>query len=178
MWLSTDPLFEKYVGMSPYNYCAGNPVMLVDPDGREVNAKLVITKIESKTFGYTAYGILTITDNNDKRKKIEAKTFSGGIPYGNPIPEGKYDILQPTKKGHFRLEAQDSHYGDDKVEGQQKYLRLHGKGSGNTQGCISVENDSDWNSIVKIMNGTNKTKKNVESKSRNPFASKKLFKFF
>jgi len=33
MWLSTDPLFEKYVGMSPYNYCAGNPVMMVDPDG-------------------------------------------------------------------------------------------------------------------------------------------------
>ena len=36
MWLSTDPLFEKYVGMSPYNYCAGNPVKLVDPDGRDV----------------------------------------------------------------------------------------------------------------------------------------------
>ena len=36
MWLSTDPLFEKYVGMSPYNYCAGNPVMMVDPDGREL----------------------------------------------------------------------------------------------------------------------------------------------
>ncbi len=33
MWLSTDPLFEKYVGMSPYNYCADNPVMMVDPDG-------------------------------------------------------------------------------------------------------------------------------------------------
>jgi RHS repeat-associated protein len=37
MWLSTDPLFEKYVGMSPYNYCAGNPVKLVDVDGREIS---------------------------------------------------------------------------------------------------------------------------------------------
>ncbi|MBO5132165.1 MAG: RHS repeat-associated core domain-containing protein [Paludibacteraceae bacterium] len=35
VWMSVDPLFEKYVGMSPYNYCAGNPVMMVDPDGRE-----------------------------------------------------------------------------------------------------------------------------------------------
>ena len=34
-WLSVDPLFEKYVGMSPYNYCMLNPVMMVDPDGRE-----------------------------------------------------------------------------------------------------------------------------------------------
>ena len=36
-WLSVDPLWEKYVGMSPYNYCAGNPVKLVDPDGREIS---------------------------------------------------------------------------------------------------------------------------------------------
>ena len=36
MWLSVDPLFEKYAGMSPYNYCAGNPVKMVDPDGREL----------------------------------------------------------------------------------------------------------------------------------------------
>jgi hypothetical protein len=33
MWLSVDPLFEKYAGMSPYNYCSGNPVKLMDPDG-------------------------------------------------------------------------------------------------------------------------------------------------
>lgn len=29
MWLSVDPLFEKYAGMSPYNYCMGNPVMYI-----------------------------------------------------------------------------------------------------------------------------------------------------
>ena len=33
-WLSVDPMWEKYVGMSPYNYCAGNPVKFVDVDGR------------------------------------------------------------------------------------------------------------------------------------------------
>ena len=32
MWLGTDPLWEKYVGMNPYNYCAGNPVGLMDLD--------------------------------------------------------------------------------------------------------------------------------------------------
>ena len=35
-WLSVDPLFEKYVGMSPYNYCMLNPAMMVDVDGREI----------------------------------------------------------------------------------------------------------------------------------------------
>jgi len=36
MWLSVDPMWEKYAGMSPYNYCMGNPVKLVDPDGEDV----------------------------------------------------------------------------------------------------------------------------------------------
>ena len=35
-WLSVDPLFEKYVGMTPYGYCAGNPVKLVDVDGEDI----------------------------------------------------------------------------------------------------------------------------------------------
>jgi hypothetical protein len=34
IWLSVDPLADKYPSMSPYMYCAGNPVRLIDPDGR------------------------------------------------------------------------------------------------------------------------------------------------
>jgi RHS repeat-associated protein len=33
VWLSVDPLADKYPSMSPFMYTAGNPVMLVDPDG-------------------------------------------------------------------------------------------------------------------------------------------------
>ena len=33
-WQSVDPMWKKYMGMSPYNYCAENPVKMVDPDGR------------------------------------------------------------------------------------------------------------------------------------------------
>jgi RHS repeat-associated protein len=33
VWLSVDPLADKYPTMSPFMYCAGNPVVLVDPDG-------------------------------------------------------------------------------------------------------------------------------------------------
>jgi len=35
VWLSVDPLSDKYPSMSAYMYCAGNPVMLMDPDGRD-----------------------------------------------------------------------------------------------------------------------------------------------
>ena len=35
-WLSVDPLADKYPGLSPYAYCAWNPIRLVDPDGMEI----------------------------------------------------------------------------------------------------------------------------------------------
>ncbi len=43
MWLSVDPMADKYPSISPYAYCAWNPVILVDPDGRAFDsASLVI----------------------------------------------------------------------------------------------------------------------------------------
>ena len=35
LWLSVDPMADKYPGLSPYNYCAWNPVRLIDPDGND-----------------------------------------------------------------------------------------------------------------------------------------------
>ena len=35
IWLSVDPQASKYPSLSPYTYCANNPVMLVDPNGEE-----------------------------------------------------------------------------------------------------------------------------------------------
>ncbi|MGP1515948.1 MAG: RHS repeat-associated core domain-containing protein, partial [Bacteroidales bacterium] len=35
-WLSTDPMSDKYPSLTPYNYCANNPVKLIDPNGEEI----------------------------------------------------------------------------------------------------------------------------------------------
>jgi len=36
VWLSVDPMAAKYPSMSPYMYCAGNPVIYKDSDGRDI----------------------------------------------------------------------------------------------------------------------------------------------
>ena len=43
-WLSVDPMADKYPGLSPYAYCAWNPIKLVDPDGEEIADFCVIRK--------------------------------------------------------------------------------------------------------------------------------------
>ena len=45
-WLVPDPLSEKYYGVSPYAYCAGDPVNMVDLDGM----KIVVREINNGTF--------------------------------------------------------------------------------------------------------------------------------
>ena len=51
MWLSVDPLADKYPNISPYAYCAWNPVRLVDPDGRDFDpeSKAMIADFEKRT---------------------------------------------------------------------------------------------------------------------------------
>lgn len=35
-WLSVDPLSEKYYDLSPYNYCGNNPIIYIDPNGKDI----------------------------------------------------------------------------------------------------------------------------------------------
>lgn len=46
VWLSVDPMADKYPSLSPYVYCANNPIKLKDPDGR----KIVFAKGTSEEF--------------------------------------------------------------------------------------------------------------------------------
>ena len=36
IWLSVDPMSDKYPSLSPYAYCANNPIKLVDPNGEKI----------------------------------------------------------------------------------------------------------------------------------------------
>ncbi len=44
IWLSVDPMAAKYASLSPYVYCADNPVKLVDPNGEEISLEIIYKK--------------------------------------------------------------------------------------------------------------------------------------
>ena len=53
-WLVPDPLGEKYYDISPYAYCAGNPVMFIDPTGLSIDE--YYRSLNGKYLGRDAYG--------------------------------------------------------------------------------------------------------------------------
>jgi hypothetical protein len=71
MWMSPDPLTEEFPDWSPYNFCMGNPIRYVDPDGRET--KDIIKFMDNGTVERTKtndkFDILT-NEKGDKNVKI------------------------------------------------------------------------------------------------------------
>ncbi len=87
VWLSPDPLFEKHLQWSPYNYVLRNPFVFIDPDGRQVSVKSLTQEhrntiiqdlliITGYTFQMNSYGYLKI-DNS--------KEVSGGSEIGKKL---------------------------------------------------------------------------------------------
>ena len=103
IWLSVDPMSDKYPSLSPYAYCALNPVILVDPDGREIwiigdaaseafsqlqnksNLKLSINsegRVEAKGIAWTKADRMIKRASKDQNIKVnieakKANTFKG-----------------------------------------------------------------------------------------------------
>ena len=52
-WLSVDPMADKYPNISPYAYCAWNPIKLVDPDGmawKDTNGNVITDHSKIKVY--------------------------------------------------------------------------------------------------------------------------------
>ena len=55
IWLSVDPMSGKYPSLSPYVYCADNPVRVVDPNGEDY-----VVVVEGNTITIKAMYFVTI----------------------------------------------------------------------------------------------------------------------
>ena len=84
-----DPLMEKYYSIGQYNYCAGNPVRLIDPNGKDVVISGVLNNEALQqlqagvgntiTLSMDETGNVTYTANTDKKLKGNAKRMAGMI---------------------------------------------------------------------------------------------------
>ena len=70
IWLSVDPMSAKYASLSPYTYCADNPVRCVDPNGEEIEIVTTIDENGNKiiTINFTAKIVNKSSHPFSKRK--------------------------------------------------------------------------------------------------------------
>jgi RHS repeat-associated protein len=91
-WFVIDPLAEKYYSLSPYAYCAGNPVNRIDPDGMffqsvygdamgnyyDIKGGMMYTGyIHASIFVSTSGEILRHFDDGDPRVYIVPDDWTG-----------------------------------------------------------------------------------------------------
>ncbi len=105
LWLSVDPLAEKYPGMSPYNYTAGNPVRYIDIKGlfpspsalKEAAKKLkveiaviwAVYKVETGGNAFRPNGEPKILFERHIFSRLTNRRFDNEYPeISNPVPGG------------------------------------------------------------------------------------------
>ena len=90
MWLSVDPMADKYPSISPYAYCAWNPVKLIDPDGRKIKFAATATKQQISQF-YTAVKYLNDHKCGGRFGQLRSSRYTYTISFVDNIKEVRYD---------------------------------------------------------------------------------------
>jgi len=133
MWYGGDPLFEKYPDMSPYVYCAGNPVKFIDPNGREFDeanekiAKEIESNINAKILELQEQQdgqIVQETDISDRISELQkSKTDISDMRNKKGVKfhyKSANDESNPAGKGNPTIEGLDTEsvimYVEDNME--------------------------------------------------------------
>ena len=96
MWTSIDPLAEKYYNVTPYSYCAGDPVNRFDPDGKK--SYLIIWASDSHHYGHAAFAV----DNYKCDSKNGTMAPDGTVTCYSLFPINSYTKKQAIKDEKVR----------------------------------------------------------------------------
>ena len=132
IWNSVDPLADKYPNVTPYLYCNGNPIMLVDPDGRvpiEVVGYLTLTQPELAAVCAIGVTIYLVTHPDDA--EAIASAIEDGVNSAIENVKGIYTSV----KDKMRLiaknnETQSTNDNNSSVEQSPNGYSEFDKGSG------------------------------------------------
>ena len=90
IWLSVDPQASKYPSLSPYSYCANNPIKLVDSNGED----WVEREVEGRKEVYYDRSVKSQADVN---KKYGENSGVKHLADGSKVGDGQYTVYNDHK---------------------------------------------------------------------------------
>ena len=110
-WTTSDPMSEKYYGISPYVYCLGNPISIIDPNGMDIwtmdekgNVVWVKESDDHRLYYVNNNGVwsddyVSVSDRSilDDLTKTEAKVYGGAKVSSHTSKTGINDIFKVFK---------------------------------------------------------------------------------
>lgn len=110
-WTTSDPMSEKYYGISPYVYCLGNPISIIDPNGMDIwtmdekgNVVWVKESDDHRLYYVNNNGVwsddyVSVSDRSilDDLTKTEAKVDGGAKVSSHTSKSGINDIFKVFK---------------------------------------------------------------------------------
>jgi RHS repeat-associated protein len=141
VWLGVDPLWEKYPGVSAFAYCANNPVMFIDPDGRE---KLIFFDSKKENDRIISQGAEKYKD--DGAIHIFAHGSSKGFTAN---VEGK-SVRVTNAKQLDKFLSVHSKTWQNRKEGEDVTIVLHScrTGEGNNSFAQNISKDMDGVTVI------------------------------
>ncbi len=95
-WLAVDPRATKYPGISPFSFCAGNPICYTDIDGREIKPRGEMVAMHNELMR-------TSPIYAEKVRQINEKLGSIDVPFGSKGLDQIYKESPPDVAGKPEL---------------------------------------------------------------------------
>ena len=134
-WLSVVPMTDKYPFISPYAYCAWNPIILVDPDGRDTSYYNLDGKQQFVKKGGSDINMMIVT-----RKNVDEKSFNKGGYYSFDVNDIDFKNMDEMYNNSAGEGADEWYYrvGKDGTSTNPEELGPHG-------GMVQFAEDDKFN---------------------------------
>ena len=140
IWLSVDPMAAKYPSLSPYVYCADNPVKLVDPNGETwVDADGNEITDHSKIKVYIFYDPKSFDKQSRKMYKAAEKKYGvGSVALSDATTENEFAKDWGDMAGSNIQEVDLNYHGNNQTlmlnSAANQYITATGNGETNISG--------------------------------------------
>jgi RHS repeat-associated protein len=87
VFISTDPMWAKYPGLSSYNYCGNNPIMFIDPNGEDIKVHYTDAEGNAQTWVFNGKNATDAPDDQFVQDFLTAYNYDVSNGGGESIKE-------------------------------------------------------------------------------------------